>query len=84
MKTTAPIPHVSALLTCIAPVLGVPSALSPRAGDRAKEQVARLISSVTSDFVGKLDACAGEPCSEGGPIAPSCTSDTIVIVYRRE
>ncbi|KKY34132.1 putative tyrosinase central domain containing protein [Diaporthe ampelina] len=82
MKTTAPIPHVSALLTCIAPVLGVPSALSPRAGDRAKEQVTRLISSVTSDFVGKLDACAGEPCSEGGPIAPSCTSDTIV--YRRE
>lgn len=83
MKTTAPIPYISALLlTCVAPILGLPGALRPRDDDRAQEQVNQLISSITSDFVGKLDAAAGEPCDEGGPIAPSCTSDTIV--YRRE
>lgn len=85
MKTTTPMPYVSALLlTCVAPILGLPSKLqrpSPRSSDDAKEQVTQLISSITSDFRGKLDASLDEPCS-GGPISSNCTSDTIV--YRRE
>lgn len=81
MKTTAPIPYVSALLlTCVAPILGLPS-IRPQTRDHTKEQVNELISSITSDFLGKLDASPDEPCS-GGPISSTCTSDTIV--YRRE
>lgn len=85
MKTTATIPYVSALLTCVAPILGLPNALRPeraQTSDDAKEEVTQLISSITSDFLGKLDASADEDCSEGGPISSTCTSDTIV--YRRE
>lgn len=87
MKTTAPVPYVSALLlTCVAPILGLPSALSrsqrPQTSSCDKEQVNQLISSITSDFVGKLDASADEPSDDGSPISSTCTSDTIV--YRRE
>ena len=82
MKTT----YVSALLTCVAPILGLPSALSwprrPQSSDCAKDEVTELISSITSDFVGKLDTSADEPCDDDGPISSTCTSDTIV--YRRE
>lgn len=82
MRTTTPITYVSALLlTCVAPILGLPSPLSPQTSDYTKEEVNQLISSITSDFVGKLDASPDEECS-GGPISSSCTSDTIV--YRRE
>ncbi|KAG6362936.1 hypothetical protein INS49_008031 [Diaporthe citri] len=82
MKTTKPITCVSALLlTCVAPILGLPRTLHPQARDSAKEQVTQLISSITSDFLGKLDASPDEHCS-GGPISSSCTSDTVV--YRRE
>lgn len=85
MKTTTPIPYVSALLlTCVAPILGLPSTLGgsrPQGSDCAKEQVNELISSITSDFLGKLDASPDES-SSGGPILSNCTSDTIV--YRRE
>jgi hypothetical protein len=78
------------LLTCAAPILGLPSscALSSRPqppqppGDRDKEQVNQLISSITSDFEDKLDASADEPCEDGGPISCTCRPDTIV--YRRE
>lgn len=85
MKATTLIPYVSALLMCAAPILGLPSASRsqrPQTRDDAEEQVTQLISSITSDFVGKLDASADEPCDEGGPISSTCTSDTIV--YRRE
>ncbi|KAK7739334.1 hypothetical protein SLS63_001677 [Diaporthe eres] len=82
MKSTTTMQYVSALLlTCVVPILGLPSSLSPQSSDCAKEEVTQLISSITSDFVGKLDASPGEDCS-GGPISSSCTSDTIV--YRRE
>lgn len=82
MKSTTTMQYVSALLlTCVVPILGLPSSLSPQSSDCAKEEVTQLISSITSDFLGKLDASPGEDCS-GGPISSSCTSDTIV--YRRE
>lgn len=86
MRTTTPVlPYVSALLLLLAcapaPILGLPSSARPQARDCARDQVAELVSSITSDFLGKLDAPPGEPCS-GGPISSSCTSDTIV--YRRE
>lgn len=82
MRATTPVTYVSALLlTCVAPILGLPSSLSPQSSDCAKEEATQLISSTTSDFLGKLDASPDEDCS-GGPISSSCTSDTIV--YRRE
>lgn len=82
--TTSVLPYVSALLLLLAraaPILGLPGSARPQARDCARDQVAELVSSITSDFLGKLDAPPGDPCS-GGPVSSSCTSDTIV--YRRE